>query len=64
MERFAPVTIERFVRAVVAGGLALVAGLWLTALFARGTTVWLLGLVLVLCGLLGLGWGIRSELDT
>ncbi|MFB6083385.1 MAG: hypothetical protein ABEJ94_03985 [Halorientalis sp.] len=56
-------TVERFVQAVVAGGLALVAGLWLTEVFARGSPPWLAGLGLVAVGLAGLAWGIYSELS-
>jgi len=56
-------TVERFVQAIVAGGLALVAGLWATALFAFGSPAWLVGVALVVAGIAGLSWGIYSELS-
>jgi len=55
--------MERFVVAVVLGGVTLVAGLWLVTLFGTFSTAWLAGAVLVLLGLLGLGAGIRSEVE-
>lgn len=55
--------MERFVQLVTAGGVALVAGLWLVTLFGRGTTPWLLGGALVLLGVAGLAAGIGSEVE-
>lgn len=55
--------VERFVRLVVAGGIALVAGLWVAALSNAWSLPWLLGAALVLLGIGGLTAGIRSELD-
>lgn len=55
--------MERFVGAVVAGGLALVAGLWLATLFAARSPAWFGGLGLVVAGLAGLAWGIRSQVE-
>lgn len=54
--------MERFVRLIVAGGLALVAGLWLVALLERGSLPWLAGVVLALVGIAGLARGIESEI--
>mgnify|MGYP006287547431 CR=1 FL=1 len=56
-------TVERFVQAIVTGGLALVAGLWATELFALGSPVWLVGVALAVIGIAGLSWGIYSELS-
>lgn len=55
--------MERFVQAIVIGGVALVVGLWLIALFAPRRPGWILGTGLVLAGAGGLGWGIWSELE-
>jgi hypothetical protein len=55
--------VERFVQLVVAGGLTLVAGLWLTAAFALPTAGWLAGAGLALLGTGGLAAGIRRELE-
>jgi len=55
--------VERFLQLVVAGGLALVAGLWLTAAFAVGTAGWLVGGGLALLGVVGLTAGIHRELE-
>jgi hypothetical protein len=56
--------MERFVRLLVAGGIALVAGLWLVALFESASLPWLVGLGLAALGTGGLGAGIASELET
>lgn len=56
--------MERFVQAIGAGGVALVAGLWLLALFAPRRAMWLVGLGLVVVGIGGLIWGIRTELSS
>lgn len=50
--------MERFVRAVVAGGISLVVGLWMTDLFEAGSPAWIGGVGLSLLGLLGLCYGI------
>lgn len=55
--------IDGFVRRIVGGGIALVTGLWLVALFDTLTAGWVLGVVLVGVGLVGLGTGIWSEID-
>ncbi|AEH38179.1 hypothetical protein [Halopiger xanaduensis] len=55
--------MERFVQLIVVGGLALVAGLWLAALFARGSTVWIAGVGLALLGAASVFAGIGSELE-
>jgi hypothetical protein len=55
--------MERFARLVVAGGLALVAGLWVAALAATGSLQWLAGAALALLGTAALGAGIWTELD-
>jgi hypothetical protein len=62
-ERFVPGTVEWFVQAVVAGGITLVAGLWLTALFRVGSPPWLAGVTLAVGGVAGMTWGIYSELS-
>ncbi|ESP87434.1 hypothetical protein K933_14203 [Candidatus Halobonum tyrrellensis G22] len=54
--------MERFVALVVAGGVALVAGLWLVSLLAAGSPAWLLGVGLALVGVAALAAGIRREL--
>lgn len=53
--------MERFVELVVAGGLATVAGLWVTRLTATHSTPWLAGVALAVLGLAGLGAGIARE---
>lgn len=65
MERFARrlPRVERFVQLIVIGGLALLAGLWLTALFAVATPGWTLGVGLTLAGVAGLAAGIARELE-
>jgi len=53
--------VERFVRFVVAGGLALLAGLWLERLVTWPRAA--LGVALALAGLGLLGVGIAGELE-
>lgn len=53
--------MERFVRLVVAGGLALLAGLWIERLVSWPRAA--LGVALALVGLSLLGVGIAGELD-
>lgn len=55
--------MERFAQLIVAGGLALVAGLWLVELLDRGSPPWLAGVTLAAAGALALGAGIHSEID-
>jgi len=55
--------MERFVELVVAGGLATVAGLWVTRLTATLSTPWLVGAALAGLGLLALGAGIAREVS-
>ncbi|MFB6207351.1 MAG: hypothetical protein ABEJ05_12590 [Haloglomus sp.] len=55
--------MERFVQAIVAGGLGLVAGLWLTVPFAWGSPGWAAGVALALLGAVALAGGIWSELS-
>lgn len=52
---------ERFVGAIVLGGVALVAGLWVVELLSGA--VQLAGVGLVGVGVIGLAWGIYSELE-
>jgi amino acid transporter len=54
--------MERFVRLVVAGGLATVAGLWGIALTSRASPPWLVGILLATLGLLAMGAGTYEEL--
>ncbi|MBV0901964.1 hypothetical protein [Haloarcula salina] len=55
--------MERFVELVVAGGLATVAGLWVTRLAASRSSLWLAGAALAGLGLLALGAGIAREVS-
>lgn len=55
--------MERFARAIVGGGLALVAGLWIVALVAARSLPWAVGVALVLVGVVGLAGGIRDAVD-
>jgi type IV secretory pathway VirB2 component (pilin) len=55
--------MERFVIAIVAGGIALVAGLWLVTLFEPFRAVWTVGAFLVVLGASALGAGIWSEVE-
>lgn len=55
--------MERFVRLVVAGGLALVAGLWVASAFAAPSPPWLAGVALALAGVGGLASGIRTRIE-
>ncbi|WP_267643342.1 hypothetical protein [Haloarchaeobius amylolyticus] len=56
--------VERFVQLIVLGGIALVAGLWVSTLSATWSVPWLVGSALVLLGLGGLALGIWSEVET
>lgn len=53
---------EPFVRSVVAGGIAVVLGLWVIELTAVRSVPWVVGVVLSVLGFLGLVWGIRRGL--
>ncbi|SDR34775.1 hypothetical protein [Natronobacterium texcoconense] len=56
--------MERFVQAIVAGGIALVAGLWLVELFEWWSLAWLAGVVLAVVGTGSVFAGIFSELES
>ncbi len=55
--------MERFVGLLVAGGLALLAGVWTLHLTAQGSPPWLAGAALAALGVAGLAAGIGRELD-
>lgn len=55
--------MERFVRLIAGGGIALVAGLWIVTLLETGSIPWALGTVLILLGVGGLASGIWLEVD-
>ena len=55
--------MERFVALIVAGGVSLVAGLWLAVLLAAGSPPWALGVALAIAGVGCLAEGIRRELS-
>ncbi|MFB6223741.1 MAG: hypothetical protein ABEH86_08745 [Haloarcula sp.] len=55
--------MERFVKLVVAGGLALVTGLWMTRFAVSLSEIWLGGVALAFLGLAALGVGIGRELS-
>lgn len=54
---------ERFVRLIVDGGIALVAGLWIVTLARMWSLPWVVGAVLVLLGIGGLVGSIWNEID-
>ncbi|MFB6353980.1 MAG: hypothetical protein ABEJ92_07815 [Halobacteriales archaeon] len=58
-----PTAVEPFVRRIVAGGLALVAGLWLAALLDPSGWPWLVGPALAFAGLASLAAGIARPLS-
>lgn len=62
MERRVP-TVERFVRLIVAGGVAFVAGLWIVTLFEAWSGPWIGGVAFVLLGGASLLAGIGSEIE-
>ncbi|QLD84146.1 hypothetical protein HWV23_12210 [Natronomonas halophila] len=62
-DRLSDIRMEPFVKYIVAGGLALVAGLWAAELAAFGTIAWVVGLALVVSGIAGLSVGIHSEIE-
>jgi len=55
--------MERFVQGLVAGGFALVAGLWLTALVPSRSGAWLAGVAAAGLGVVALGGGIYSQIE-
>ena len=55
--------MERFVRIIVVGGVALVAGLWVATLFGAWSLPWLVGVVLAFGGVGGLAGGIWEEIE-
>lgn len=55
--------MERFVRLITGGGIALVAGLWIVTSQETWSISWLLGAALVLLGIGGLSGGIWIEID-
>lgn len=55
--------MERFVQALMLGGLALLAGLWLTEFRGAWSPTWMLGIGIAGLGLVGLLVGIASELN-
>ncbi len=55
--------MEAFVQRIIAGGIALVAGLWIATLLEPGVGPWLLGPVLIVAGLAGLGTGIARPIE-
>jgi hypothetical protein len=55
--------MEPFVQRIIAGGLGLVAGLWIAALLEPGPGPWLLGPVLILGGVAGLASGIAGPIE-
>jgi hypothetical protein len=55
--------MERFVRLIVAGGIALVGGLWFVAVFEPWSIAWAAGAALAVLGTGGLVAGIASEID-
>lgn len=55
--------MERFVQFVVAGGLTMVVGLWMTELTATWSIPWLIGVVVALVGMVVSLAGIYRELS-
>lgn len=55
--------MERFVQVVLAGGVALLAGLWTVRLTGAWSPAWLAGVALATIGVAGLAVGIGRELD-
>ena len=55
--------MERFVQFVVAGGLALVAGLWAIRLSGRWSPPWVAGAAIGTLGVVALAVGIGRELE-
>jgi hypothetical protein len=55
--------MEGFVRFIVAGGIALVAGLWISQSVSQASTAWLIGIALAALGGVALAAGIYSPLE-
>lgn len=55
--------MERFAELVVAGGLSLLAGLWIAQLATAWSSLWAAGVAIALLGAVALTAGIWSELD-
>lgn len=55
--------VERFVRSIVAGGIALIGGLWVARFSTFDSMGWWVGVGLVTLGIGALGWGIWSEIE-
>jgi hypothetical protein len=55
--------MERFVQFIVAGGLALVAGLWGSQLTAPPSQAWLGSVAVVVGGVIALAVGINSQIE-
>ena len=55
--------MERFAQYVTGGGVALVVGLWATALAPAWSAPWLAGAAVAAAGVAGLAAGIGRELD-
>lgn len=55
--------MERFVGAIVAGGLAVVLGTWLLHLLPAWSLTWGAGMVLVGGGVVGFAWAIGSQVE-
>ncbi len=55
--------MEQFVQRLGAGGLALVAGLWLTALVPSRSGAWLAGVAAAGLGVVALSGGIYSQIE-
>ena len=54
--------MERFVQSIVAGGLALVAGLWIATLLEWGSAPSIGGVALAVVGVVALAVGIGQEI--
>ncbi|WP_232685744.1 hypothetical protein [Halobacterium zhouii] len=55
--------MERFAELVVVGGVALVAGLWVTHLVATQSALWVAGVAAAVLGATALAAGIVTQLD-
>lgn len=60
---YSATAVEGFVRLVVAGGIAVVVGLWIVRLAAPGSVGWMVGIGLLFVGIGALARGIWSEID-
>lgn len=55
--------MERFTRLIVAGGIVMIAGLWVAALLEAWSAAWAAGTVLALLGAGAIAAGINSEIE-